>query len=97
MNIGISIMKKIVPDPPHLLIQTPYFSVHSDISPEDAITHGAELIRGVADTIDEHCRIHAGEAGLNTLANAACAVDSALILFQHALASISDEKGQAHE
>ncbi|UTL90830.1 hypothetical protein [Pseudomonas fluorescens] len=90
-------MKKIVPDPPHLLIQTPYFSVHSDISSEDAITHGAELIRGVAETIDEHCRLHAGEPGLNTLANAAFAAESALILFQHALASMSDEEGQAHE
>ena len=90
-------MKKIVPDPPHLLIQTPYFSVHSDISAEDAITHGAELVRGVADTIDEHCRIHAGEPGLNMLANAAYAVDSALILFQHALASLSDEGEQVDD
>ncbi|WP_060512257.1 hypothetical protein [Pseudomonas sp. NBRC 111124] len=90
-------MKKIVPDPPRYLIQTPYFSVHSDISSEDAITHGAELIRGVAETIDEHCRLHAGEPGLNTLANAAFAAESALILFLHALASMSDEEGQAHE
>jgi hypothetical protein len=90
-------MKKIVPDPPRCLIQTPYFSVHSDISPEDAIIHGAELIRGVAETIDEHCRVHAGEPGLNTLANAAFAAESALILFQHAVASMSDEVGSAHE
>ncbi|QHG68078.1 hypothetical protein [Pseudomonas putida] len=90
-------MKKIVPDPPHLLIQTPYFSVHSDISPEDAVTHGAELIRGVAETIDEHCRHHAGEPGLNTLTNAAFAAESALILFHHAVASMRDEEGQTHE
>ncbi|SUD66397.1 Uncharacterised protein [Pseudomonas putida] len=30
-------MKKIVPDPPRPLISTPYFTIHSDISPPDAI------------------------------------------------------------
>lgn len=90
-------MKKIVPDPPHPLVQTPYFSVHSDNSPEDAFVHGIELMRGVVETIDEHCRLHAGEPGLTTLANAASAVDSALILFQHALATLSDAGEQRDE
>ncbi|WP_060508349.1 hypothetical protein [Pseudomonas sp. NBRC 111124] len=29
-----------------------------------------ELVRGVIEAIDEHCRAHAGEPGLNMLGNA---------------------------
>ncbi|MDZ3994874.1 hypothetical protein [Pseudomonas sp. Teo4] len=85
-------MKKIVPDPPRRIINTPYFSIHSDITPHDALAHASELMRGVAETIDEHCRIHAGEPGLNMLTNAAHATESARALAEHALTRISTSK-----
>ncbi|MFJ4056570.1 hypothetical protein OSW16_25535 [Pseudomonas putida] len=77
-------MKKIVPDPPRPLITTPYFTIHSDISPTDAIAHAGELLRAVVETLDDHCRDHAGEPGLNLLANANHAAYSAYVLIQHA-------------
>ena len=90
MNVGISRMKKIVPDPPRPLITTPYFSIHSDISPIDAIAHALELMRVVAETIDNHCRDHAGKPGLHLLVNAAHAADSACVLVQHAKRRLED-------
>ncbi|WDY57755.1 hypothetical protein [Pseudomonas sp. PSKL.D1] len=85
-------MKKIVPDPPrHTFINTPFFSIHSEISPPDALAHACELMRGVIDTIDDYCQLHAGEPGLNILSNAAHATDSARVLAEHALARISRE------
>ncbi|WP_438280931.1 hypothetical protein [Pseudomonas alabamensis] len=44
-------MKKIVPDPPSNLITTPYFSIHSEIIPPDALAHASELLRGVEETL----------------------------------------------
>ncbi|WP_434518206.1 hypothetical protein [Pseudomonas sp. NFX1] len=89
-------MIKIVPDPPRPLIHTPYFSIHSDISPHDALTQARELIRAVAQTIDEHCRAHAGEPDLSRLAHTAQAAESAAILLQHASERMSAE-GKSHE
>jgi len=88
-------MKKIVPDPPRPLITTPYFSIHSDISPTDAIAHALELMRVVAETLDNHRRDYAGNPGLNLLANAAHAADSACVLMQHAKRRLGD--GQIQE
>ncbi|MFJ4157722.1 hypothetical protein ACIPZF_23360 [Pseudomonas sp. NPDC089752] len=88
-------MKKIVPDPPRPLITTPYFTIHSDISPTDAMAHACELLRVAVDTLDEHCRAHAGEPGLNLLTNAAQATDSARVLVEHAKRRMKD--GQAKE
>ena len=86
-------MKKIVPDPPRRKpITTPFFTVQSDMYPPDALAHVSELLRGVIETIDEHCRAHAGEPGLNILGNAAHATDSARVLAEHALARISADK-----
>ncbi|OCT32874.1 hypothetical protein [Pseudomonas putida] len=79
-------MKKIVPDPPRLkLINTPYFSIHADLIPPDALAHASELLRGVSETLDEHCRSMAGTSGLNMLANAAHAAETARALIEHAL------------
>ena len=88
-------MKKIVPDPPRPLSSTPYFTIHSDISPRDAIAHACELMRVVAETLDNHCRDNAGVPGLNLLANAAHAADSACVLAEHAKRRLEDaqEKG----
>jgi len=83
-------MKKIVPDPPRPLITTPYFSIHRDISPTVAIAHALELMRVVAQTLDNHCREHAGSPGLNLLANATHAADSACVLVAHAKRRLSD-------
>jgi hypothetical protein len=55
------------------------------------LAHACELIPGVSETIDEHCRIHAGEPGLNMLTNAAHAADSARALAEHALARLNTE------
>ncbi|WP_251962186.1 hypothetical protein [Pseudomonas sp. Marseille-Q5299] len=49
-------MKKIVPDPPsRKSVTTPFFTVQSDMYPPDALAHASELLRGVIETIDEHC------------------------------------------
>ncbi len=79
-------MKKIVPDPPRLkLINTPYFSIYADLIPPNALAHASELLRGVSETLDEHCRFMAGTPGLNMLANAAHAAETARALIEHAL------------
>ncbi|KPM60568.1 hypothetical protein LU640_11930 [Pseudomonas monteilii] len=58
-------MKKIVPDPPrHFLSHSPLFAVKSDINPPHALAHAIDLVRGVIETLDEHCLTHAGEPGL---------------------------------
>ncbi|WP_449430252.1 hypothetical protein [Pseudomonas putida] len=89
-------MKKLVPDPPpYKIINTPFFSIHSDITPPDAIAHASALMRGVAETIDEHCRIHAGEPGLNMLANAMHAAQSARALAEHALSRLNIDQERA--
>lgn len=85
-------MKKTVPDPPRRILNFPFFSIHSGITPPDALAHASELMHGVAETIDEHCRLHAGEPGLNMLSTAAHAAESARALAEHALARISTTK-----
>lgn len=89
-------MIKIVPDPPRA---TPYFSIHSDMPPTDALAHASELLRGVAETIDEHCRTHSGESGLSMLGNAAHASETSRALIEHALTSLHTKKARecAHE
>lgn len=88
-------MKKLVPDPPRLpVIATPYFSIHSNMPTPDALAHASELLRGVAETIDEHCRTHAGEPGLNMLSNAAHACETSRALIEHALTDLYDAQRQ---
>ncbi|MFT0519396.1 hypothetical protein [Pseudomonas faucium] len=77
-------MKKIVPDPPRPKIpNTPFFTAQSDMYPPDALAHVSELLRGVIETIDEHCRTRAGEPGLNMLGNAMHASEIAFALVEH--------------
>lgn len=77
-------MKKIVPDPPRRKsITTPFFTVQADMYPLDALAHVSELLRGVIETIDEHCRARAGEPGLNMLSNAMHASEIAHSLVAH--------------
>ena len=78
-------MKKIVPDPPFKLITSPYFSIHSDLIPPDALALASELMRGVAQTIDEHCHSQAGERGMGMLSNASHSAEMARALVEHAL------------
>jgi len=84
-------MKKLVPDPPR--ITTPYFSIQSHLLPADALAHASELLRGISETLDEHCRLHAGEPSLNRLANAAHSTDMARALVEHALARLDAAQG----
>ncbi|WP_369989398.1 hypothetical protein [Pseudomonas xanthosomatis] len=79
-------MKKLVPDPPRY---NSLFSVLPTLPAPDAIAHASELMRGVSEAIDEHCRLHAGEPRLNILVNAAHAADSAVALAEHALARMN--------
>ncbi|MCI0911757.1 hypothetical protein [Pseudomonas putida] len=82
-------MKKIVPDPPRSkLLTNPYFSIHTDMPPPDALAHASELLRGIAETIDEHCRTHAGEPGLCMLSNAEHACETSRALIEHALTGL---------
>lgn len=81
-------MKKIVPDPPANLITTPYFSIHSEIIPPDALAHASELLRGVEETF-AHCRRNQdGDPCMNMLANAQNATEMARVLIEHALNKI---------
>ncbi|MDD2065611.1 hypothetical protein [Pseudomonas sp. 25571] len=77
-------MKKIVPDPPRRKpITTPFFTVQSDMYPPHALAHVSELLRGVIETIDDHCRAQASEPGLNMLSNALHASEIARSLVEH--------------
>lgn len=51
--------------------------------PPDALAHVSELLRGVIETIDEHCRARAGEPGLNMLLNAMHTSEIAHSLVEH--------------
>ncbi|QCI12194.1 hypothetical protein E6B08_12855 [Pseudomonas putida] len=88
-------MKKLVPDPPHRKSpRTPFFTVQSDMYPPDALAHTSELLRGVAETIDEHCRARAGEPGMGMLSNAMHATEVAHELVEHVLACFPREHTQ---
>ena len=77
-------MKKIVPDPPRRKpITSPFFTVQSDMYPPHALAHVSELLRGAIETIDDHCRGHVGEPGLNMLSNALHASEIARSLVEH--------------
>ncbi|GLH33524.1 hypothetical protein BR1R5_29120 [Pseudomonas sp. BR1R-5] len=86
-------MKKIVPDPPsRKSVTTPFFTVQSDMYPPDALAHASELLRGVIETIDEHCRARAGEPGLNMLSNAMHASEIAHSLVEHVHARLFGQR-----
>jgi len=51
-------------------------------------------MRVVAETIDNHCRDHAGKPGLHLLVNAAHAADSACVLVQHAKRRLEDAQAK---
>lgn len=77
-------MKKLVPDPPRRPINTPFFTPESDIYPPLALAHVIELLRGVIETLDEHCRSHAGDAGLgNALYSTAIHIDAGIESARH--------------
>jgi hypothetical protein len=89
------IMKKIVPDPPRRKpITTPFFTVQSDMYPPDALAHVSELLRGVIETLDEHCRARAGESGLSMLGNAMHASEIAFALVEHVHARLYGQQAQ---
>lgn len=81
-------MKKLVPDPPFKLITHPYFSIHSDLIPPDALALASEILRGVVQTIDEHCCSQAGERSLGMLSNASHSTETARALVEHALSRL---------
>ncbi|WP_426809139.1 hypothetical protein ABOC32_24005 [Pseudomonas sp. WOUb67] len=85
-------MKKLVPDPPRRPINTPFFTVKSDIYPPVALAHVIELLRGVIETLDEHCRSHACDAGLG---NALHATEIAHSLVTHSHARLFGQKEEA--
>ena len=64
-------MKKIVPDPPTLkLVDTLHPAIHSDLIPPDALAIASDLLLGISEVIDTHCRGNAGEKGMKMLTNA---------------------------
>lgn len=76
--------KKPVPDPPiHLPPKPPFYTIHGETTPLEAIEHAHRLISGVAATIDEHCRLYPREPGIEVLANVIHIADwgSSLLLF----------------
>ncbi|MDZ5604079.1 hypothetical protein SJI00_14985 [Pseudomonas sp. RP23018S] len=79
-------MKKIVPDPPALkLVNTLYPSIHPDLLPPDALAVASDMLLGISEVIDAHCRANAGEKGMMMLANARHSADIAHALIEHAL------------
>lgn len=87
-------MKKIVPNSPRRPVNTPFFTVKSDIYPLHALAHVIELLRGVIDTLDEHCRTYAGEPGL---CNALHATEIAHSLVAHSHAWLFGAKEKEEE
>ncbi|QYX45922.1 hypothetical protein K3F43_14555 [Pseudomonas tussilaginis] len=80
-------MKKIVPDPP-TPFTTPYFSIHSDLIPPDSLAYASELLRGIHETSDEFCRVHANEPGQGMLVNVLYSAEMARALVEHALSRL---------
>ncbi|RYZ20035.1 MAG: hypothetical protein EOO16_18080 [Chitinophagaceae bacterium] len=79
-------MKKLVPDPPRQdFIQLPSFSLHPNVTTSEILAHASELLRGVAETIEQHRRVHPYHAGLNMLANAAHTADASRVLIDYAV------------
>ena len=78
-------MKKIVPDPPRTLIATSHFTIHSDLTPPDALAYSSELLRGIHETTDEYCRSHFSEPGQGMLVNVLHSAEMAKALVEHAL------------
>ena len=86
-------MKKPVPDPPRNKPPlSPFFTVRTDMYPPDALIHITELLRGVSQVIDEHCRNHTDQPGMSMLANAAHATDIARALSEHVLGTLDMAK-----
>ncbi len=86
-------MKKIVPDPPHYatprkIITTPYFTIHSDLTPPDSLAYASELLRGIFETTDGYCYAHANEPGQGMLVNVLHSAETAKALIEHALAKL---------
>ncbi|KAF1309390.1 hypothetical protein BLX42_18950, partial [Pseudomonas sp. SG-MS2] len=73
-------------------VTTPFFTVQSDMYPPDALAHASELLRGVIETIDEHCRARADEPGLNMLSNAMHASEIAHSLVEHVHARLFGQR-----
>ena len=80
-------MKKIVPDPP-TPFTTPYFSIHSDLIPPDSLAYASELLRGIHETTDEFCRVHANEPGQGMLVNVLYSAEMARALVERALSRL---------
>ncbi|WP_336333396.1 hypothetical protein [Pseudomonas putida] len=54
-------MSKIVPDPPRLkLFNTLYSSIHPDLTVPDALAVASDMLLGISQALDEHCRANAG-------------------------------------
>jgi len=88
-------MKKLVPDPPlRKPITTPFFTIQSDLCPPDALAHASELLRGVIETLDEHCRARAGEHGLSMLSNAMHASEIAYSLVEQVHARLYGQQAE---
>ncbi len=79
-------MKKLVPDPPcQDSTQRSSFSLHSHVPASEILAHASELLRSVAETIDQHRRAHPYHAGLNMLENAAHTADASRVLIDYAV------------
>ncbi|MGH8379678.1 hypothetical protein [Pseudomonas sp.] len=88
-------MKKLVPDPPpHQIITTPYFSIHSNLIPTDSLAYASELLRGISETTDEYCRGRALEPGQGMLVNVLHSAECARALVEHALMQLESGNGQ---
>ncbi|HWD30261.1 MAG TPA: hypothetical protein VG536_01635 [Pseudomonas sp.] len=88
-------MKKLVPDPPpHQIITTPYFSIHSDLIPTDSLAYASELLRGISETTDEYCRARALEPGQGMLVNVLHSAECARALVEHALTQLESGNDQ---
>ncbi|HKS13231.1 MAG TPA: hypothetical protein VJS90_09350 [Pseudomonas sp.] len=87
-------MKKIVPDPPHHIITTPHYTLHSHLTPHDSLVYASELLRGVYETTDEYCRAHFKEPGQGMLVNVLHCAETAQALIEHALAKMQAAEHQ---
>ncbi|PYG82125.1 hypothetical protein N436_01074 [Pseudomonas sp. RV120224-01b] len=68
-ELGVILLKKLVPDPPAKAISQPFYTIKQDMPSPEALLYVIQLLRGIEDTLDEYICGNAGEPGIGMLVN----------------------------
>lgn len=69
IELGETMMKKLVPDPPDKVTSQPFYTINKDVPSPEALLYVIQLLRGIEDTLDEYICGNAGEPGIGMLVN----------------------------